>query len=325
MTKSARRAIAGILLVSALSLSACAAEPVAAPSSSTPTPSPSITPTPTPIAQAFGGDCTEMLSDSEVSGLFGPIVALDPVQQARQRIAEEASVIREGGIACDWAFDQVRVSVVVLPVAVVPSELHSSDPEFACVSGFTDCSWRTVTGPWWIEMTEWPTSSYETWSESPDRVEALSQTVASRALAWNPPAKEGTTEHLLDCAGLLATVNTALPGAGLTESGWGIAGLEAIALATNIVESCAWSNESGIISLRVQRDVGPPDAADLRIVGAEDYPLPDGIAAHLLTLAPEYGTLVATDRGTRVAISGDSVANDLQGTAAILAAVLDAL
>ncbi|WP_157813887.1 hypothetical protein [Microbacterium sp. BR1] len=330
MTKLPRRAMASFMVVSALMLSACAAEPERSSSSSptpTPTPSqsPSPTPTPEPIAQAFGGDCAEMLSDAEVSDLFGPPIELDPVREARQRIAEEASVIREGGIVCNWVFDQVGLGVVVLPVSVVPPELHVSVPEEACMSGFTDCSWRTVSGPWWMETTEWPTSSYETWAESPERVEALSQMIAPRVLAWSPPAVGGAAEPLLDCTELLAAVNAAVPAAGLVESGWGIAGLEAIALMTNIVESCAWSNESGIISLRVQRDVGAPDSADLRTVGAEEYSLPNGVLGHLVMLAPEYGTLVATAGDTRVAISGDSVANDEQGTAAILAAVLDAL
>ena len=317
-----------VVLTAICLLGACAADTDVRPSS-TPPAAQAATPTPTPTlaptAQAFGGDCSEALSDDEVAAAFGPLVALDPVSQARQRVAEEASILREGGIVCDWNFGQVRLSVVVLPVALVPAELHNSAPEEACVSGFTDCSWRTVSGRWWIEASEWPTSSPASWNENPERVESVSQTIGSRAQRWDPPRAVGMAAPFPECADLQAAVEAAVPTAGLEESGWGIAGVEAIALATHVVESCAWSNASGVISLRMQRDVGKPDDADLEILGAENHPLPNGAGAHLIMNTAEYGTMIASAGDDRVAITGNSVAKDPEGVAAILEAVIGAL
>lgn len=288
-------------------------------------PTPSSVPSPGAIPQAFGGDCGEMFAADELAGMFGDEVEIDPVQLARQRVGDEASVVSAGGIVCNWQFDAVRLDVIVIPADLKPADFPDSYLEDSCVSGFTECTWRAVSGDWWIWTAEWPTDSFETWSGGAERVQEISGIVGARAPEWDAPVLAIESWETSDCTTLLGTVNAALPGASVGESGWGIAGLEVTVKSAGIVTGCAWSSNAGSISLDVQPNVGLPDVDDLRIVGAEDYPLPNGIPGHLVPIAPEYGTLVANAGDTRVAITGDSVVTDPSGTAAILAAVLGAL
>ncbi len=319
-----------ISVAALLALSACAGAPVddaLSPSArSTPSvsPTPTSVPTPQSIAQAFGGDCDEMLAESEISELIGSPVTPDPISRAFQRIGEEASVVREGGIFCGWQTDEVVLSVVVLPLAIIPSDLASASNDYPCVSGFTQCSWYAASDQWWTYTTESP-KVIETWTDDPAVAERAARLVTDRADEWVPPTDSGSPEAAPDCAALRDEVSAAVPDAALQDSGWGISGVEAIALSSGITSSCAWSNSSGIISLRMQAGVGAPAASDLALVGAEQTSLPGGATAYLVSNGPGYSTLIATVGETRVALGGDSVANDPQGTAAILAAVLEAL
>ena len=109
--------MASLLLVSALTLSACATEPEM-PSSAKPVPSPSLsaspTPMPEPVAQAFGGDCAEMLSEEEVVEIIGQPNELDLAASARDRLGLRASVEWAGGITCEWESDLLGLRVLVL-------------------------------------------------------------------------------------------------------------------------------------------------------------------------------------------------------------------
>ena len=113
MTNSGVGSAVAAVLASVLALSACAADPTI---TSTPTPTltqnvvPSPTPSPEPVAQAFGGDCGEMFAADELAEMFGDEVEIDPVQLARQRVGDEASVVSAGGIVCNWQFDAIRLA-----------------------------------------------------------------------------------------------------------------------------------------------------------------------------------------------------------------------
>lgn len=330
MTKPARRAIASLLLVSALILSACAAGPAASSSpSSTPAPSLSASPAPTPgpIAQAFGGDCDQMLADEEVVDLIGEPNEIDVVAAALDRLGLGASADWAGGITCEWESDLLGMRVLVLPRSVVSEERDpdtASVNEYPCLSSGLQCSWTTARGPWWVTVWVYPLAAYETWTEDPTSATEAADLTISRSAAWAPPSdRDPKGDSVAACDRLLTDVDSLAPEAGVKQSGGEIDPVDFVVIDSRLAVGCYWEIPSGMVLIRIQPSLGEFPASDLLAAQAEATALPGGRAAHRITLSDYWATIMTEAGGTRFSVSGTAPASDPEAAAAVLEATVN--
>ena len=317
------------MLVSALSLSACTAEPVTAPATLTPPPSPSATPTttPTPIAQVFGGDCDEVLTDDEVEELIGVPIELDAGEEARQRLGLEASLVWAGGIVCEWESDRERLQLIVVPRDIVP---EGQDPDDAdvngapCVSASVQCRWIDANDQWWVHGVIYPIAEYQSWEEDPGAAESAVVRAISRSVGWSPPLNRvPEPARLPDCDALLTEVSSLLPDTQLSSWGGEVGAVDYWVVASQLAAGCYWQTSSELVRVWVQPGLGEFDPADLHQANGEEYVLPTGKTAYITAFSPTWATIAAVAGDTRFSISGGGVVSDPDASARVLDAVID--
>lgn len=331
MTQPARRTMASLLLISALILSACAAEPEASSSSSpTATPSMSASPspslTPQPVAQAFGGDCGAMLTDDEVAELIGEPIQLDTVEEARERLGLEASLVWAGGIVCDWESERERLQVIVMPRDIVPAGQDPDDADVngaPCASVSVQCRWIAASGSWWVHAAVFPVAEHESWIESPEAAETVGVKIDARVGRWSPPADRAPEgARFADCETTLSEVSSMIPDAGVAQRGAEVGVLDFLVITSQLALGCPWEIPAGAVWIRVQPSLGAFESEDLSQANAEDYALPSGRNAHRTVLSPYWATLMTVDGDTRYSVSGSGVSNDPAASARVLEAAI---
>ncbi len=322
--------MASLLLVSALMLSACVTEPATS-SSSSPTPTLSLsaspTPTPGPIAQAFGGDCDQMLSEKEVVDFIGEPNEIGVVAAALDRLGLRASADWAGGITCEWESDLLGMRALVLPRSVV-SEARDPDTasvnEYPCLSSGLQCGWTTARGPWWATVWVYPLAAYETWTEDPTSAKEAADLTISRSAAWAPPSdRDPRGDSVAACDRLLTDVSSLAPETGVKQSGGEIDPVDFFVIDSRLAVGCYWEIPSGLVLVRIQPGLGEFLAADLQAAQADAYALPGGRAAHRTTLSDYWATIMTEAEGVRFSVSGTAAASDPGAAAAVLDATVD--
>ncbi|MDF2919687.1 MAG: hypothetical protein K0S70_3904 [Microbacterium sp.] len=157
----------------------------------TPTSTPTSIPTQTTPVVAFGGDCSAVLGDPEVSDILGVPMTGVPV------ITGDARVL--GGISCEWraldSADFTSMSVTVVPWADIPDSVRQDVgvvPE--CPVGFT-CSYSERHGDAWVS------------AEATDASEAIAAVKAVGSRAADAPLSArtlpATAWSIPDCDGVV--------------------------------------------------------------------------------------------------------------------------
>lgn len=145
MVKSTRVSLAALTVV--LLLTACApTAPPSSPSALAPTPSPTPTMAPTQQpetgltrpAAVFGGDCSAVFSDAEVSAIVGSATTLRaPTTEPRELSPVFTFVEQAGGLECTWDSAGAAHSV---EVAIAPAGAASFPKQSGCLT-LDDFSW----------------------------------------------------------------------------------------------------------------------------------------------------------------------------------------
>lgn len=196
-----RRLAVASLLVLVLAVSACAPTPEPPPSAAPTTPAAVPTPTPTestppPVLTptvAFGGDCTRMLSDTQLDALLGAGWMTYPDKLKEwdvSPVADLGSVQTLGGIDCRWVAadnDETgapQLRVIALPADEVPAAFASDFSEPRCDPAYdvTFCRLAQTQGEAWVMA-----SVGHTGGEPP--VDLLQQAVADAASSYDGAAE----------------------------------------------------------------------------------------------------------------------------------------
>jgi len=115
----------------------------------TTTPTPSATPAPEPGVPvvAFDGDCSQMLTDAEVSNLLGSEASM----MANQRLSTDsvASLALLGAMSCSWISDSADLTVIVAASTAVDPDLVASTSSVTCSSG-QGCTMGRIEGDIWV-------------------------------------------------------------------------------------------------------------------------------------------------------------------------------
>lgn len=167
-----RRAVGTAALAAVLLLAGCASAPAAAPATRSPTAgAPEPTPTFTPVlvpTPAFGGDCTEVLTDAQLDELLGQgwltfasyireVVPEEPLNH----VPDLPSVATLGGIECDWVAEDMSqappagIRVTILPAAEAPGDFGDrfSTPTCLTMYDYLRCGLAALSGDAWILAT----------------------------------------------------------------------------------------------------------------------------------------------------------------------------
>lgn len=265
--------LSGLLVACSLvALLAACVPPVAAdvesdpPSESAalPTPEPTVLPRPD---LAFGGDCTAIFADGELSLLVGTDVVLAPASMPGRGSAVEVL----GGTSCTWA-DPSGVDPVwltVIPASGLDEVIAEASADQPRCYGSDDlvgvegtCSFSTVVGGYWLSGVFNVASA--SGQRATDGIDALSALLASRAATVPASAiarPDGMWTAIPDCSGLASRTDTAtaLGGDALTavrgsaggEAGPGYYGsLDAVGH-----RACIWSATDG--EYRFETDILP--------------------------------------------------------------------
>lgn len=319
--------LAGVVaLVLVAALAGCT--PAAAPE---PTPTITAEPRPTPDVvvpavalpvmplSAFGGDCSVVATDAEVSAATGGAVTATPYSGDDM---PDWVVQSLGGIRCAWGpADANGVWVTVIPVAAAGQDVvdEASDGEPSCYGGYVDagyqdaCSFSTTVGDWWYAGVVYTAPDSDV--EASDAIDELVADFATRSTAHPatvPTALDRTWTATPDCDALDEAVDTTSIGIDLDavagnqpeEAGPGFYG----AVTAIGEQTCYWEDadgaqaQTGILPggwWALEREALRPGAAAVSVPGTTRsvlVPEPDGSTS--ATVYVTDGVNLVAARGT---------------------------
>lgn len=264
MKISARAAVIAALVGLLAGCSSPAPVPAASTSAAPrPTPASATDPVPLPSVPlaAFGGDCSVVATDAEVTAATGGTATTSPVELTS---VGDMAILTLGGIRCVWTADEGEGAwVTVIPTAAVGAAVldDASDGQPYCYrsdggAGEQDaCSFSTTVNDWWYAGVVY--AAHDSDVDPVDAIDALVTDFGSRAPAHPAavPAKaDGSWTTVPTCEALGSAVDTtplvgvdleAEPGSDPGEAGPGYYG----ALAAAGERSCFWQGDDRTVEV----------------------------------------------------------------------------